>query len=163
MSSTTSRLAAVAVLVLVGALHAPTARAQTLGELAEAQRAKQQVELLRQQRELAEAEASANGKQVKAEAAKVDPAEAAAAARKAQLAARPRITLHALYSRGGAWVAELASAQGLALALTGMEIYGHRVVGVDQRGLVLSKPCAAADVRARRACGQRVLVLGEAI
>ncbi len=163
MSSTTSRLAAVAALVLLGAVHVSTTHAQTLGELAEAQRAKQQTELLRQQRELAEAEAAANGKQSRADTPKVDPAEAAAAAKKAQLAARPKIILHALYARGGAWVAELASGQGLALALTGMEIYGHRVVGVDQRGLVLSKPCGAADVRARRACGQRILVLGEAI
>lgn len=140
------------------------ASAQTLGELAEAQRIKQQAEILKAKTELEAAEA-AEAKKTAAAVPKVQlsPEAAREAARAAEEAARPKVILHALYSRNGVWVAELASNQKLALALVGMSIYGYRVTGVGQQGLSLAKPCSARDVREKNRCGSRVVAVGEAI
>ncbi|MCR6481015.1 hypothetical protein NU688_32995 [Variovorax sp. ZS18.2.2] len=144
-------------------LACPAAGAQTLGELAAVQRAKQQAELLKSQKDLADAQAAATPKPERLEPTKVEAEETKAATRRAALAARPKIVLHALYARNGVWVAELASGQGLALALVGMQVYGNRISAIDQRGLVLFKPCTAQDASEKSRCGQRILVLGEAV
>lgn len=140
------------------------ASAQTLGELADAQRIKQQAEILKAKTELEAAEA-AEAKKTAAVAPKIQlsPEAAREAARAAEEAARPKVTLHALYARNGVWVAELASNQKLALALVGMSIYGYRVMGVGQEGLSLAKPCSARDVREKSRCGSRTVAVGEAI
>lgn len=164
MSPTTKHCRALVCLSLAAAFACATsAGAQTLGELADSQRAKQQAELLKTQKELADAEAAAAAKVASTTAPKLSTEDARQAARRSELAARPKIVLHSLYSRNGTWVAELASGQGLALALVGMQIYGNRIASIDQRGIVLTKACTAEDVREKARCGQRVLVLGEAI
>ena len=136
--------------------------AQTLGELAEAQRMKQQAELLKAKKELDAAEAD-SAKKAGPVAPVLSPDAARKAARLAEEAARPMVVLHALYSRNGIWVAEIASNQKLALALVGMRIYGYQITGIGQQGVTVSRPCSANDVRESIRCGSRVLAVGEAI
>jgi hypothetical protein len=142
-------------------LFMPSAAGQTLGELANAQRAKQQLEILKIQKDQEDAEIAAKLKSNPLPAPSQPGAPGAAST--APTKARPQIVLHAMYTRDHAWVAELASEQRLALALVGMKINGQTVTAIEQRGLVLSRACTAADVRAKARCGQRVVRVGEAI
>jgi hypothetical protein len=141
-----------------------TASAQTLGELAEAQRMKQQAEMLKAAKELEAAEANIAMKSAPApDVAAKSQEDARKAARLAEEAARPKVVLHALYARNGIWIAEMASNQELALALVGMRVRGYQVTGIGQHGVTLTKPCNAKDVREKRGCGTRLLAVGEAI
>lgn len=153
----------VLMLVALTVVLAPPSRSQTLGELADAQRAKQQIEMLKIRKDL---EAAELADKLKAAPATSGPQVATADKKPAQAPAQripPRVVLYALYTRDDVWVAELASEQRLTLALPGMRIHGQRVDAVEQRGLVVSKPCTAALVRARDRCGERVVRVGEAI
>lgn len=163
MSRTTNRMGLAARVLLASFACAFTvaAGAQTLGELAEAQRLKQQAEIVKAKKELEAAESG--GSKANQPQPKLSPEAARTAARLAEEAARPKVVLHALYARNGVWVAELASQQRLALALVGMRIYGYRISGIGQQGLVLSKPCSASDVREKAKCGTRVMTVGEAV
>lgn len=139
--------------------------AQTLTELADAQRTKQAAEITRAKAELALAEAEAESKAgggVKGTGdSAASKASAAAAAKAAAEAARPRVVLHALYARNGSWIAELAQAQELSLALVGMQIDGARIQSIGPKGIAASKPCSAAYVRDGVRCGQRLIRVGE--
>jgi hypothetical protein len=162
MSRTIDTCVASLAFATAAALGSHSAMAQTLGDLAQAQRAKQQIEVLKSQKELADAESAAAAKLTSGQPPKVSPGDAQAV-QQDSVAARPRVVLHSLYSRNNIWVAELASGQGLALALVGMQIYGNRIAAIDQRGLVMSKPCTAEHVRDKVSCGQRVVAVGESI
>lgn len=137
--------------------------AQTIAELAQAQRTKQQSEIARLQREAAAMELELAVPLKQPEPVKLSAEEQRKAARRVADAARPKVVLHSLYSRNGIWVAELSEGQRLAMALVGMQIYGYRVLGMDQRGLRVTKPCTAADVRDKAACGERILHVGEGV
>lgn len=139
------------------------ASAQTLGELADAQRMKQQTEMLKAKKELEAAEADNAKKAGIPTGPQLSPEAAKAAARLAEEAAKPKVVLHALYTRSGVWVAELTSNQQLAIALIGMRINGYQVTGISKQGLSIARPCSASDVRERIRCGKRVLNVGEAI
>lgn len=156
-----SRTANVLLLVAIAALGCMSTNAQTLADLADSQRAKQAAEITRAKTELAAAEAEAEGKVAGAPKAVSDPAAAKAAAKAAAEAARPRVVLHALYSRNGSWIAELAQAQELSLALVGMQVDGVRIQSIGPKGIAALKPCSAADVREGARCGQRLIRVGE--
>lgn len=158
-SRKTERAMVLAPFALVAAmLAALPCQGQTLGDLADAQRLRQQAEIARLRKEAAAVDLEV-AIPLKPEPAKPSEGEI----RRAAEATRPKIVLHALYARNGVWIAELAQGQRLALALVGMQLYGQRVTGIDQRGIALSKPCSASDVRDRVRCGERVLRVGEAI
>jgi hypothetical protein len=137
--------------------------AQTLGDLADAQRVKQQAEIAKLRREAAQAEIELSIPLRTPEPPALSPEDARRMAQKAAAAALPRIVVHALYSKNGAWIAELAEGQRLRLAMVGMQLNGQRVVGVDQGGLQLAKPCTAHEVREKIRCGLRVVAVGEAV
>lgn len=142
-------------------LFSSCAVGQTLGELANAQRAKQQLEILKIQKDHEDAEVAAKLKSSPPPApAQHGPTGSSPAP---QAKARPQIVLHAMYTRERVWVAELASEQRLALALVGMKINGQTVTAIEQRGLVLNRACTAADVRTKTRCGLRIVRVGEAI
>lgn len=142
-------------------LFSSSAAGQTLGELANAQRAKQQLEILKIQKDNEDAEIAAK---LKSSPPAVPAQPGATGSSSVQQAkARPQIVLHAMYTREHVWVAELASEQRLALALVGMKINGQTVTAIEQRGLVLNRACTAADVRTKTRCGQRIVRVGEAI
>jgi len=145
------------VVCMVSTIAAGSCSAQTLGELADAQRIKQRTEIAKIQREAA-AEAAPQPDQSKAPTSA--PAINAATMRKVAEIYRPKITVHALYARDGVWVAELVEGQRLSLALVGMQIRGQKVIAVEQRGLVLSKACTAQDVREKVQCGTRIVNVG---
>jgi hypothetical protein len=148
--------------VLCAALAA-SSHGQTLADLADSQRAKQQIEMLKIRKDLETAEIADKLKSLPATpGGQPSQAEKKTAQAPAQ-PVRPRVVLHALYTRDNVWVAEIASEQRLAMALPGMKVYGQTVTGIEQRGLLLNKPCTAADVRAKAKCGQRVVRVGEAI
>lgn len=150
-------------LLVVAVATALPSGAQTIGELADAQRLKQQSEIAKLRREAAEAEILLAAPLKQAEPVKLSAEEIKAAARKRAEASRPKIVLHSLYARNGVWIAELAEGQRLALALVGMNLYGQRIVAIDQRGVHLSKACTVADVREKARCGVRTLNVGEAV
>lgn len=141
----------------------------TLADLAEAQRLKQQIEIAKTTREAAASDAvtaaaagSSGAVASQARLASISPAAARDVAQKAADANRPPVVLHALYARGNTWVAELADGRNLALALVGMNLGGFTVTGIDGRGVLLRKPCAAG-ARRGSSCGERVLRVGEAV
>ncbi|WP_162571593.1 hypothetical protein [Variovorax sp. SRS16] len=156
-------MAGALLVVAIGAAAALPSGAQTIGELADAQRLKQQSEIAKLRREAAAAEILLAAPSKQAEPVKLSEEEIKAIARKRAEASRPKIVLHSLYARNGVWIAELAEGQRLALALVGMNLYGQRIVAIDQRGVHLSKACTAADVREKARCGNRTLNVGEAI
>lgn len=145
---------------MVSIVAAGSCSAQTLGELADAQRIKQRTEIAKIQREAA-AEAAPQPDQSRTPT--IAPSVDAAAMRKSAETFRPKVAVHALYARDGSWVAELAEGQRLSLALVGMQIGGQKVIAVEQRGLVLLKACTAQDVRAKAKCGTRVVSVGGVI
>jgi hypothetical protein len=130
------------VVACVLALMVGTASAQTIGELAEAQRAKLRLEL-----------AMKNAPHVDAprtdqQAVKIVPVVAEPA----------KLRVHSLYQRaGGYWVAEITNGSQLAMPLPGM-VYGKfRLEAVDSQGLHLKRlDCA----RAKNCEAQRVVGLG---
>ncbi|WP_076999147.1 hypothetical protein [Variovorax sp. KK3] len=151
--------------MLAAMLVVLSSHAQSLSDLADAQRVKQRAEIAKIRKEAAAAEAAEAPPVLKPISASpaTSAAEMRAAVERANEAARPKIVLHALYARDNAWVAEVAEGQRLGLALVGMQFHGHRVAAVERRGLVLTRPCTAKDVREKRPCGTRVLTVGEAI
>ncbi|MGJ7523708.1 hypothetical protein ACSFA0_24750 [Variovorax sp. LT1P1] len=157
------RVAAAAAVSFVLFAFSGVSNAQTLGELADAQRVKQQAEIAKMRREAAQADLELSVPLKAPPPLAPSAEEAARFARKAAEAAKPRIVVHAVYAKNGAWVAELAEGQRLSLAMVGMQLNGQRVTSIDQRGLQISKPCTAADVREKARCGQRVVALGEAV
>lgn len=157
------RVAAAATLSIVLFGFAGLCSAQTLGELADAQRVKQQAEISKMRREAAQADLELSAPLKPPPPAAPSADEALRLSRKAAEAAKPRIVVHAVYAKNGTWVAELAEGQRLSLAMVGMQLNGHRVTSIDQRGLQISKPCSAQDVREKVRCGQRAVLLGEAV
>jgi hypothetical protein len=155
--SRTTKFKVAFVVGMVSIIAAGSCNAQTLGELAEAQRIKQRTEIAKIQREAA-AEATPQTDQSKAPT--IAPAIDTATMRKVAETFRPKIVVHALYARDGVWVAELAEGQRLSMALVGMQIRGQKVIAVEQRGLVLSKACTAQDVREKAQCGTRIVNVG---
>lgn len=163
MSRTINPRALAFALVVAALFAGQTAQAQTLGDLAEAQRTKQQVELLKSQKDLREAEAAVVVQTTAAALPKVSTSESQAELKRAVAAARPRVVVHSLYAQNGSWTAELASGQGLAVARIGMDFYGERIASIDQRGVVMARPCSGAAQRKKASCAQRVLSVGEAL
>lgn len=164
MSPTATKARLCSLIVAAMTAAAPfSAHSQTLGELADAQRAKQQAEILLAQKELEKAEEAAKLKSLPAAPSVQATAAGKTEPRTPAPPERPKVVLHALYARGDVWMAELASEQRLAVALVGMQIDGHRITAIDRSGVVLTKPCTPAHVRAKARCGQRLLKVGEAI
>lgn len=127
-----------AILVLSGHLQA-----QTLAEVAEAQRSKVLAEI-------AAAEAAAHPAPVRPEKP-VDPS-------KSGKARAGRIMVHSLYARGnGGWTAELTDGSTLSVAEPGMRVGRYVVQGIDAGGLHLR-----AYGKCQTACERRVR-LGEAL
>lgn len=156
--SRTAKRNALVTMTAAALLSANPAVGQTLSDLAGAQRAKQQAEIIKLHKEAAADLAASTPIIVQA-----DPVATKADVRRNAEAQRPRVVLHSLYARNGVWIAELAEGQRLALALPGMQLYGHRIMGIDQRGVTVVKACSASDVRDKVSCGQRIVPVGGAI
>ncbi|MGJ7523831.1 hypothetical protein ACSFA0_25370 [Variovorax sp. LT1P1] len=148
-------------LLLLPLLVGGVAQAQTLEDLANAQRLKQTVEIARLAKEAADAQAELNPPPPPPPPAPPSEAEVRDAARRAAEAMRPRVVLHSLTSRNGQWIAELTFGQRRIDPAIGMTLYGQQIAGVDSRGLLLTKPCDAGHVRRGAQCGTRVLRVGE--
>lgn len=159
MSRTVERRAYVAMVAALALLAPLESIGQTLGELADAQRVKQQAELAKLQKEAADDLAKSAPAVVPVEPLKLSAVEV----RRSAESQRPKVILHSLYARNGVWIAELAEGQRLTLALIGMQLNGQRITAIGQQGLKLSKPCSAADVRDKIQCGQRIVPVGGAI
>lgn len=123
-------------------LVASQLQAQTLDEVADAQRTKALAEI-------AAAQAAANPVPVRAD----KPAPTA----KTQA---PRIVVHSLYARGAReWIAELTDGNTLAIAAPGMRFGRYVVSRIDGSGLHLQ-----AQGRCKKGCVRsRVVKLGEAL
>ena len=134
-------LVAVAITMIAGA-----AGAQTIGELAEAQRAK-----LRQELAMKNAPAAVSAP-TDVQAVNVAPVAPA-------VADAPRLRVHALYRRGsGEWVAEITNGFQLVKPVPGM-VYGkYMLETVDGEGLHLKRVAKCA--RAKNCDASRVVRLG---
>lgn len=142
----------VALAAMASALVAPVG-AQTIGELAESQRAKLRAEI-------AQRNAAAEVAAAKAGESSVKPAQAAAsrplAARQAEA---PRLRVHSLYERSGKWRAEVTDGNRLATPEPGMKFGGYSVEAINEKGLhlVRAEPCKKAE----KSCQlQRVVGVG---
>lgn len=125
------------------ALMVGTASAQTIGELAEAQRAKLRLELAMKN----------------APPAVVPPTEQRAVDIAPVVAEPPKLRVHALYQRaGGYWVAEITNGSQLAMPIPGM-VYGKYLLeAVDGQGLHLKR--AASCAREKTCESKRLVGLG---
>jgi hypothetical protein len=133
-----SSIVACALALMVG-----TASAQTIGDLAEAQRAKLRLELAMKNAPPADAQ----------------PKEQQAVSIAPVVPEPPKLRVHALYQRaGGYWVAEITNGSQLAMPVPGM-VYGKYLLeGVDGEGLHLKR---VAKCGGEKSCeSKRVVRLG---
>jgi len=123
-------------------LVASTASAQTIGELAEAQRAKLRMELASKNAPPADA-TPAPQPVVKVSPVAIEP---------------PKLRVHSLYQRNGHWIAEITNGSQLAIPIPGM-VYGKFVLeAVDGQGLHFNRVAKCA--RAKACESKRLVRLG---
>ncbi|MDP9902406.1 hypothetical protein [Variovorax ginsengisoli] len=142
-------------LLVVCAVSGSSLMAQTIGQIAALQRAKQLAELEKGEKEAVEATKSADA--LMAPIVSLPPT-------KPKPTAAPGIFLHAIYSKEGMWIAEVSQGQMLSIVFPGMLINGYRASAINQQGVEVSKLCATRNgsPQADRECGKRVIHLGEA-
>lgn len=154
MSARTKAAWQLALLMLGIAGAAGGVQAQTLADLAAAQRTKQDADMAKAKADLETAQAAATAKTAApatAQAAPVPPRPAKPP--------KPPAVVHSLYALNGEWVAEVVDGNFLMRARPGTQINGFVVERATGDGLVLRVPCKGAP----KSCGTKVVHLGQTI
>lgn len=152
MSARTKAAWQLALLMLAGA--AGGVQAQTLADLASAQRTKQEADMAKAKADLEAAQAAATAK-----SAAPTTAQAAPASQRPAKPPKPPAVVHSLYALNGEWVAEVVDGNFLMRARPGAQINGFVVERATGDGLVLRMPCKGAP----KSCGTKVIRLGQTI